>query len=495
MPALPGTDRQPSSSLCSPEKAIIFGFICLTGFSASVLRAGLMLTLLYIMFFFRQKADFITGIFVSVTVICIISPYSVFSVSLLLSFFAMLGCAMSSFIVGKIRNINKLKTLKKFDRLNVLKFLIGSLVTTSVVCLITLPIVFFNFDFVSLISPLANLIFIPLFTLLLYLSPILLIFGKVPLLGSLTVWLCQSITSFIMYLARNMSLMRGIVIPFNSKLHPYAVILIFLSVMAFMTISKRKAYIPLVSLIVGFCLFTSGSLYMTAHLSKNSYVVTSLENGGDITYIRSKRKLSVVDICSSSRSSIDKIYDETTNMKYCEIENYIVTDYSNYSPSALDYLSSNIIVRNLYLPDPVDEKEKNIYDEICERVKKNGVTVYLISEIVAVGELNICMGPADFLPKSEKRLITFSIEGKTSRYTYVGASVYEGISSGAFAERYIGSSDVVHFGAYGPKYTYPYAFDISDVDYCVISPDANAYFNCDAEGVQILSSGGAFVLK
>jgi len=473
----------------------IFGFMCLTGFSASVLRAGLMLTVFYIMFFFRQRSDFITGIFVSVTVICIISPYSVFSVSLLLSFFAMLGCALSSVIVARIGNIKKLKRLRMLDRFNVLDFFIGSLITTTVISLITLPIVFLNFDFISLISPIANLVFIPLFTLLLYLSPFLLLFGKIPLLGRFIAWLCELLTSLIMYLTRNLSLMRGIVIPFNSKLHPYAVILIFLSIMMLMAISKRRAYIPVISLIVGCCLFAVGSLYTTAHLSKNSYVFASCDDDGDITYIRSKRKLSVVDSCSSTRSAIDEIYGVAGSTKYCEIEHYIVTDYSHYSPSALEYLSSNIVVRNLHLPDPVNEKEMELYNEICERVKGNGVTVRNLSDTVEVGSLNIFMGPEDFLPRSEKRLVAFSIEGETSRYTYVGASVFEGMVSGAFAGRYIQSSDVVYFGAYGPKYMYPYSFDISGVDYCVVSPAASDYFSCDNDEVRRLSPEGVFVLK
>ena len=262
-----------------------------------------------------------------------------------------------------------------------------------------------------------------------------------------------------------------------------------------MVISKRKAYIPVISLIVGCCLFTAGSIYTTAHLSKNNFVFTFSLDGGDVTYVRSDGKISVVDVSSSTRSVIDEIYGRAIDLGYCEIENYVLTDYSQYSPSALDYLSGNMMVRKLYLPDPVDEKEMARYDEICKRVKENGVAVYSLPDAVALGELNLLMGPEDFLPKSVKRIVTFSIEGETSRYTYLGASSFEGMASYGFASRYVQFSDVVYFGSYGPKYSVPFYFDISKVDHCIVSPLAMVYFNCYAEKTCIENPGKVFILK
>ncbi len=462
---------------------VIAGFICLTGFSSSVMRAGMMLAIFYMMFFFKQKADFITRILLAVSIICIVFPYLVFSTSLLLSFFAMLGCAISSHLMSKRHKAGKLRVV------------VGAIITTVIVNLITLPIAFLKFDFISAVSPLANLIFIPLFTVLLYLSPVLLAFGYLPIIGEGVVWICESLTSVILYLTRNISLTRDIAIPFNSKVHPYAVVVIFLSLIMLMAIERRRAYIPMVSLVVGVSLFVCGSLYTANDLSKNCYISTEGTDDGDVTYIRSDGRISIVDCYPTSRSVSAEIHGRVADMGYCEIENYILVDYSSYASGSLDYITSNIVVRNVLLPAPVDEYEIFLYIEIYENLTEKGVCVSAIEEITELGSLKLYMSPTEFLKRSEKRLTVFSVEGETSRYTYVGASVYEGITACAFADSYIASSDAVYFGIYGPKYRVRYDFDLSNVDYCMFSYAAHYYSRCDTEGVRTVLHGRTFVLK
>ena len=69
---------------------IIF-FMALTGFSKSVVRAGIMQIIFFSAFFTKYKADPLNSLFAALTFILTINPFAVTSISLQMSFFATLG--------------------------------------------------------------------------------------------------------------------------------------------------------------------------------------------------------------------------------------------------------------------------------------------------------------------------------------------------------------------------------------------------------------------
>ena len=69
---------------------IVF-YVCLTGFSKSVLRSGLMLSVMNIAAFIKPEYDSISALFFAVTAILFADPFAVASLSLQLSFLAVLG--------------------------------------------------------------------------------------------------------------------------------------------------------------------------------------------------------------------------------------------------------------------------------------------------------------------------------------------------------------------------------------------------------------------
>ncbi len=69
----------------------IFAFAALTGFTASVCRAGLMLSVVLLARIFNEESDSLNSLGFSLFVILIINPMSAVSLSLLLSFCATLG--------------------------------------------------------------------------------------------------------------------------------------------------------------------------------------------------------------------------------------------------------------------------------------------------------------------------------------------------------------------------------------------------------------------
>ena len=69
-------------------------YMTLTGFPVSVMRAGLMLILSSLLFLLSSAGDSITNLFISITLIIIVQPYSIFDISLWLSAFATVGISL-----------------------------------------------------------------------------------------------------------------------------------------------------------------------------------------------------------------------------------------------------------------------------------------------------------------------------------------------------------------------------------------------------------------
>jgi hypothetical protein len=109
--------------------------------------------------------------------------------------------------------------------------------------------------------------------------------------------------------------------------------------------------------------------------------------------------------------------------------------------------------------------------------------------------VKIIFAPYEKLPRSTKRLVLYCIEGKSSRYTYVGASAYEGTRSYRYAQGFIDASDAVYFGAYGPKFLTDFKFDLSQIDYCIMSERAKQFSKCDIEEDDIFPSKQRFILR
>ena len=75
---------------------LVIFYMALTGFMSSVLRAGLMLLISYILFLLLNKSDSLTSLAISVFIIVLIDPTSVYDMSLWLSAFATLGVVVFS---------------------------------------------------------------------------------------------------------------------------------------------------------------------------------------------------------------------------------------------------------------------------------------------------------------------------------------------------------------------------------------------------------------
>ena len=171
-----GMGRKPRSLVCSVLAILYAAFV---GFTPSVVRAAIMLLIVFLVFLSMREPDGLSSLFFALIVLLVLNPYSIASVSLQLSFLSCLGILL----VGTL--MNDFFSLRFGVGYRLLEFFVTPIVYSVVAALFTFPVTLTVFDTVSIISPLANLLSGALFTLLLVLA--LISVALYPLLGSAAV--------------------------------------------------------------------------------------------------------------------------------------------------------------------------------------------------------------------------------------------------------------------------------------------------------------------
>jgi len=130
-------------------------YIALTGFSPSVIRAGIMLLFVYLSRVLRRTSDTLNSLGLAITLILIHNPLMAGNVSFLLSLLATAAiCFASSEITSDITPYNFEDNYIKGK----FKSITGSILTTLTVLFFTIPVSGFFFGCISLVSPISNLL-------------------------------------------------------------------------------------------------------------------------------------------------------------------------------------------------------------------------------------------------------------------------------------------------------------------------------------------------
>lgn len=433
-------------------------FTCLTGFSNSVLRSAAMFVLYSVPSLFGRRTDPITTLFVSVAAICAVTPYSVFSLSLTLSFLAMLACLCTSKLVLNRRILRKLKN-------PVLKYVITTTAISLCVMIVTLPVMFARFGYVSLISPLSNILLVPFFNFLVYLSPFVLVLSPVPFLSDFVGGVCNFTVKAILHITSGLSSLRGITLPLDGEIQLVGIILIALSVLVVLTIEKKKLKYAAVSLALGLAVFCTGCISLYVRRETTAAFTVYSDGTNDIVALQSGGGLVVTDITSGAWNNVANCSNLAAKLGYAEIEYYIVCDYSSKTAKSFDRLSDRLYIRNVVLPIPTEDEQKD-YEKIVSIASNKKIGVSTISPSAEYCRADFEFYGGEMLVRSVKRPTCFSVLCKNVRFTYVASSAYELFDD--FDERKLYTSDIAVVGAYGPKYKIPFSYEMPYADYILL---------------------------
>lgn len=418
-----------------------FALVC--GFSSSVMRALLMFGIYYIADLFGEESDAPTSLCIAISCIITVNPFLVYDAGLWLSAFSTLGIIL---VMPSLKACLKGKGILK----KVLHAVVCMTVMNLTSIFFTMPVIYFLYGGISLISPITNLIFIPLTEIILYLLMLLTVTGFVPVIANLLGNICGLLIDVTESFSQYLSDIKGIYISIR---YPFATVILALLVlsMLFVLLAKkfrlRRLFVIFLSTVIAFgisfCIYRQSgkdSTYLYLNTDGKNDVITLVDNGEVVLF----------DITNGGRS-VPLCAMDAPSYYRCEIDTYVLTHLHDHHAATLKALADEIKIHRVLLPEAETEKDSAyIADIIMGLDDAVDIAFYkrTAEATITVGETVVSLPEYKTITRSTHPTIVFS--GETDG---VGAWIYCGASSMEFSEHW---DDVMQYravilGSNGPK--------------------------------------------
>lgn len=426
-------------------------FALITGLSASVLRSAIMLVIYFVAQLIGEEKDSLTSLFAALALIITFRRYAVWDAGLWMSFSATLGLILfSDRLLPRFAPMTR-KTYsraKKFFRAGV-KYALGLLSATVIATLFTLPVTYLLFGGISIISPISNLILVPLSQVLLYLLALLCVLFNVPFIGAGLAFAAKRLILLICRLAGLFASPSGVYISIKYPFTPYliAAAMIFIAVIVFVPkINPRSIFVVL----VGLCVAFTGCTAVTSRLTENDMFATAVnEKSSDAFGIVYRGRSFVIDVSTGGFSVPYSAMAETSGYAAGETDILILTHIHRYHAATIDRLCGYYKIDKLLIPASESASDAEHIINIMKVAEDNGIPVEFYNRraesTVACGYMKILLPEYTLLKRSTHPVITFSVYlGETQAMLYSGAGAEETDDEKVY------SAALVFFGAHGP---------------------------------------------
>lgn len=464
-------------------------YMSLTGFSSTVLRAGIMMILYLASYFFRREPDSVTSLFLSVTLITIFSPASIFDAALLLSFSAMLGClvARGLFFRGFLaRVLSPRKEDNSVMRIcrSICRAAYMSAMLSLVSSLFTLPVMWLYIGQTSVLSPISTLILTLPVTIILYLCPIIVLTATaLPSFCCFIGYICTELSKFCVFVASNLARIPAASFPLAGVLPAVGCVVVASLLAASLLCKKSKARLLVASAASVFMVLYAGvTVYAAASNAPYVSYINSKKNDG-FTVMSGKSAL-ICDISDGSYSVTREALYEAKARGAVDISVFMLTHLHQRHVRTFSKLATGEYVNQLWLPAPGSEDEEYIYDSLVSAAGKLGVNIVTYGRddntTLSFKDIDITVAGRTSISRSSHAVIALSFEYKSQeremwRTVYAGASAHE-----SDVYEYINSlcalpeTKSIIFGAHGPVYK-------SGADYAVNEGVVVTYANEDVK--------------
>ena len=388
---IPPTHRR---TLCAVASAVLVFYMLLTGLSPSVARACVMQLFLLSAPLFRRGSDPLTSLAAALTVILLVNPYAVGSVSLQLSFAATLGMVLLSGRLYKsftswYRGRNRAVRVALFFPAANLAATLGALVFTA-------PLTAYYFNILSLVAPLAGLLAVPaagyafmsaFVSALLGLvwTPLGLLAGYVPLL----------LVKYILWVAHLLLAVPYHAVYFTNVYLRVWLLYVYAAFLGCAVTPDGKRKYALASALT--VLTLAACLWLNSRWQQyGAFRAAVLDVGqGESVALCSGSEAALVD-CGSSNSYVDAgsvAADALQSAGIRRLSAVIVTHYHADHTNGLTEVLTRLPVDTLYLPDIEDEY--GVRDRLVSLAAHQGADVVFVTEPtrIALGEAVLTVYP------------------------------------------------------------------------------------------------------
>lgn len=425
-------------------------YFILTGGAISVLRAAAMLLFVRLSFFLRTDNDPFTALSVSAAVLVLLTPTLVFNLSFLLTVLATLGILGFNGVEGLL--FAKARPKKKIAKLGLflLRKLTASLLITLSAGIAVLPVQWLVFGEVSLLTPLSNLIFVPLALPLLLCALLLLVSSILPMLAVALSYPIGLFCDLVLFMSGRLSL-PDCVISLRYAFVPF-VLLPFLALTLGLLCAElgRRRYLlaaPLLAAALAFCICLGVTNHTTQaapdllyHRDGNNEALGMVQGGESL----------LIDLSGGGYSHLLAAYRALGTFGTTELDLLAYTHYHSGMPMALTRFAKNVRLRSVLLPNPQTPDDAAILDEMLAVLTEYEIeyALYRAEETVTVlGGVGLTPSAHLYHERSTEPAytLTLSLGGRHLRY-----------ESGAYREyagpQYAAASGFEYFilGAHGP---------------------------------------------
>lgn len=444
---------------------LVISYMALTGFSGSVMRAGFMMLIYYASHFSRREADGVTSLFVSVAIIILISPSSSGDVGLLLSFAAMLALIVVAEMKipeikikvkrfdgehGVSKNADAKNTAANFASKIFGSFYVSAL-TSILVIVFTLPVMWMAFGKISLLSPISTFVLNIPVTIVLYLSPITLLTFNIPWLCRVfsypCAFFCRLTVDLVKFLAQTR--FAQLVLPTSKVFMTVGCMIIVICIIVAIAGKRKSAIAASAVLFVSIAVLFSGVAVYRATYDDNeiTYICSGKNEGFAVT---DGMDALVCDISTGGWEITSATVKEVEERGAVRVKAYLLTHLHTRHEKTVAKLLSRKYVDEIWLPSALTEKDVEIISAIETIAKENGcsVRIYERGTEIVFGDIKIDTAGA-MTERSTHPVTALSFESENERITYIGSSVHES-EIFAHAADMCRNSDTVIFGIHGP---------------------------------------------
>lgn len=388
---IPPTHRH---TLCAVASAVLVFYMLLTGLSPSVARACVMQLFLLSAPLFRRSSDPLTSLAAALTVILLVNPYAVGSVSLQLSFAATLGMVLLSgrlykSFTGWYRGRNRaVRVALSFPAAN-LAATLGALVFTA-------PLTAYYFNLLSLVAPLAGLLAVPAAGYAFMSAFVSALLGLVwTPLGHLAGYVPLLLVKYILWAAHLLLAVPYHAVYFTNVYLRVWLLYVYAAFLGCAVTPDGKRKYALASALT--VLTLAACLWLNSRWQQyGAFRAAVLDVGqGESVALCSGSEAALVD-CGSSNSYVDAgsvAADALQSAGIRRLSAVIVTHYHADHTNGLTEVLTRLPVDTLYLPDIEDEY--GVRDRLVSLAAHQGADVVFVTEPtrIALGEAVLTVYP------------------------------------------------------------------------------------------------------
>ena len=388
---IPPTHRR---TLCAVASAVLVFYMLLTGLSPSVARACVMQLFLLSAPLFRRSSDPLTSLAAALTVILLVNPYAVGSVSLQLSFAATLGMVLLS---GRLyKSFTAWYGGRNRAVRAALSFLAANLAATLGALVFTAPLTAYYFNILSLVAPLAGLLAVPAAGYAFMSAFVSVLLGLVwTPLGHLAGYVPLLLVRYILWVAHLLLAVPYHAVYFTNVYLRVWLLYVYAAFLGCAVTPDGKRKYALASALT--VLTLAACLWLNSRWQQyGAFRAAVLDVGqGESVALCSGSEAALVD-CGSSNSYVDAgsvAADALQSAGIRRLSAVIVTHYHADHTNGLTEVLTRLPVDTLYLPDIEDEY--GVRDRLVSLAAHQGADVVFVTEPtrIALGEAVLTVYP------------------------------------------------------------------------------------------------------